>query len=210
MVYASSKRADCQICPFRYAASRAGAWAEEMLEGFQGMLVAVGYSGYNMLSMADRAGCWAHMRRKWHEAMPEGATTENSKAAAGYAYCSRLFESEHQLEELDVDERHKERMTRSKSIVDEYFSWLDTAIFRPSGNLKKAVTYAVNQKTYLCAFLEHDEIEISNNEVENTTRPLVVGRKNWLFSDTPDGAETSAIVYSMIETAKTNGLNVER
>lgn len=102
------------------------------------------------------------------------------------------------------------RSGRSKPIVDEYFAWLDTAFFRPSGNLKKAVTYAVNQKPYLCAFLEHGEIEISNNQVENAIRPLVVGRKNWLFSDTPEGAEASAIVYSLIETAKANGLIVER
>lgn len=209
-VYASGKRAERQIRLFRYEASRAGACAEEMLEGFQGVLIADGYSGYNIVSKAVRAGCWAHMRRKWREAMPEGATTENSKAAVGYAYCSRLFEIERQLEKLDADERQKERMTRSNPIVDEYFSWLDTAFFRPSGNLKKAVTYAVNQKPYLCAFLEHGEIEISNNQVENAIRPLVVGRKNWLFSDTPEGAKASAIVYSLIETAKANGLNVER
>lgn len=101
-------------------------------------------------------------------------------------------------------------MARSKPIVDEYFAWLNTAFFHPSGNLKKAVTYAVNQKPYLCAFLEHGEIEISNNQVENAIRPLVVGRKNWLFSDSPEGAEASAIMYSLIETAKANELNVEQ
>ena len=209
-VYASGKRAARQIRLFRYKASRAGACAEEILKGFQGVLIADGYSGYNVVSKAVRAGCWAHMRRKWREAMPEGATTENSQAAVGYAYCSQLFEIEHQLEKLDADERQKERMARSKPIVDEYFSWVDTAFFHPSGNLRKAVTFAVNQKPYLCAFLEHGEIEISNNQVENAIRPLVVGRKNWLFSDTPEGAEASAIVYSLIETAKANGLNIER
>ena len=69
------------------------------------------------------------------------------------------------------------------------------------------MTYAVNQRKYLCAFLEHGEIEISNNQVENAIRPIVVGRKNWLFSDTPDGAQASATVYTLMETAKANGLN---
>ena len=75
---------------------------------------------------------------------------------------------------------------------------------RPTGKLKDAVTYAQNQKAYLSAFLEHGEIEISNNQVENAIRPFVVGRKGWLFADTPQGAEASAIIYSLMETAKAN------
>lgn len=209
-VYASAKRAAHQVRLFRYEGSRAGACAEEMLKGFQGILVADGYSGYNIVSrQVIRAGCWAHMRRKWVEAMPKGAAAKNSKAAIGYEYCNRLFEIERELESLPGEERRQQRQLRSKAVVDEYYAWLDT-IFQPSGKLKQAVTYAVNQKDYLCAFLDYGEIEISNNQVENAIRPLVVGRKNWLFSDTPEGAEASAVVYSLIETAKANGLNVEQ
>ena len=208
-VYASGKRAPHQIRLFRYENSRAGACAEEMLKGFRGVLLSDGYSGYNLVSGVIRAGCWAHMRRKWFEAMPKGATPENSKAAMGYSYCSRLFEIERELEPLSAEERQKQRQLRSKPLVDEYYAWLET-FFKPAGKLKDAVTYAVNQRPYLCAFLEHGEIEISNNQVENAIRPLVVGRKNWLFSDTPEGAEASATIYSLLETAKANGLNVER
>jgi transposase len=82
-------------------------------------------------------------------------------------------------------------------------------ITRPTGKLKEAVTYALNQKEFLCAFLDHGEIEISNNQVENAIRPFVVGRKGWLFSDTPDGAEATAIVYTLMETAKANNLQLE-
>ena len=82
-------------------------------------------------------------------------------------------------------------------------------ITRPVGKLKEAVTYAQNQKEYLCAFLDHGEIEISNNQVENAIRPFVVGRKGWLFSDTPDGAEATAVFYSLMETAKANRLHLE-
>lgn len=208
-VYASARRAAHQIRLFRYEGSRAGACAEEMLKGFHGVLVADGYSGYNVVSNVVRAGCWAHMRRKWYEAMPKGATKENSKAAIGYDYCNQIFEIEHELESLVDEERQQERQRRSKPIVEAYYAWLET-LFQSSGKLKQAVSYAINQREFLCAFLEHGEIEISNNQVENAIRPLVVGRKNWLFSDTPEGAEASAITYSLIETAKANGLNIER
>ncbi|MBR1560988.1 MAG: transposase, partial [Clostridia bacterium] len=79
----------------------------------------------------------------------------------------------------------------------------------PSGKLKDAVTYALNQKDYLCTFLDYGEVEISNNQVENAIRPFVVGRNGWLFSDTPEGAEASAVIYSLMETAKANGLRLE-
>lgn len=208
-VYVSARRAAHQIRLFRYEGSRAGACAEKMLKGYHGILVADGYSGYNVVSHVIRAGCWAHMRRKWFEAMPKGATKENSKAAIGYDYCNQVFAVERDLETLPDEERRQQRQYRSKPIVEAYYAWLET-LFQASGKLKQAVTYAVNQKEFLCAFIDHGEIEISNNQVENAIRPLVVGRKNWLFSDTPEGAEASAIVYSLIETAKANGLNIER
>lgn len=179
-----------------------------MLRGFHGALVCDGYSGYNMVSDAARAGCWAHMRRKWLEAMPKGATLENSLAARGFVFCDRLFALEREFEELSDKARATQRQLRSKSVVDEYYAWLET-IFRPTGKLKDAVRYAVNQRPYLCAFLDHGEIEISNNQVENAIRPIVVGRKNWLFCDTQAGAHASVIVYTVLETAKANGLNPE-
>ena len=204
--YASSKRAGHQIRCFRYEQSRKGACAEKILGGYTGVVVADGYSGYNILSKATRAGCWAHARRKWLEAMPEGATKENAMAVKGLEYCSCLFEIERDLEKLSDSERLEQRKQRSASVVDEYYSWLKT-IFKPSGKLKKAVTYSLNQEEYLRAFLDHGEIEISNNQVENSIRPIVVGRKNWLFCDTPDGANASVIIYTVLETAKANGLN---
>ena len=206
--YASSKRASRQIRCFRYEQSRKGACAEKVLGGYTGVVVSDGYSGYNVLSTATRAGCWAHARRKWVEAMPEGATQENVLAAKGLEYCSRLFEVEQQLEGLPDDERREQRQLLSKPVVEEYYAWLET-IFHPSGKLKKAIVYSLNQREYLCAFLDHGEIEISNNQVENAIRPIVVGRKNWLFCDTQAGANASVIVFTVLETAKANGLNPE-
>lgn len=207
--YASSKRAQYQIRLFWYENSRKGACAKGFLKGFAGVLISDGYSGYEAVDTPIRAGCWAHMRRKWYEAMPKGATVENSKAAVGYEFCNRLFDMERKIESLSDKERTATRQKDEKKLVEEYYAWVDT-IFKPSGKLKEAVTYAMNQKEYLCTFLNHGEIEISNNQVENAIRPVVVGRKNWLFCDTRDGAMATTIVYSILESAKANGLNPEK
>jgi transposase len=206
--YASSKRAERQIRYFRYEESRKGACAGKTLGGYTGVVVSDGYSGYNVLNGAIRAGCWAHARRKWVEAMPKGVTQENALAAKGLDYCSKLFEVEQKLENLSDAERREQRRLQSRPIVEAYYAWLQ-AIFKPTGKLKKAITYSLNQREYLCAFLDHGEIEISNNQVENAIRPIVVGRKNWLFCDTQAGAEASVMIFTILETAKANGLNPE-
>ena len=207
-VYSSAKRADIQLRCFEYRESRSGKWAKTFLEGFSGVLITDGYSGYNQVQEAERAGCWAHMRRKWLEAMPEGADAKTCKAAEGYEFCNRLFELEHQFEELTAEERLIQRKEKSGPVLEAYWKWLNT-IARPTGKLKDAVTSAQNQKAHLSAFLEHGEIEISNNQVENAIRPFVIGRKGWLFADTPQGAEASAIIYSLMETAKANSLRLD-
>ena len=207
-VYSSAKRADIQLRCFEYRESRSGKWAKTFLEGFSGVLITDGYSGYNKVQDAKRAGCWAHMRRKWLEAMPEGADAKTCKAAQGYEFCNRLFELERQFEGLTTEERLIQRKEKSGPILEAYWTWLYT-IPRPTGKLKDAVTYAQNQKAHLSAFLEHGEIEISNNQVENAIRPFVVGRKGGLFADTPQGAEASALIYSLMETAKANHLRLD-
>ena len=207
-VYSSAKRADIQLRCFEYRESRSGKWAKTFLEGFSGVLITDGYSGYNKVQGAERAGCWAHMRRKWLEAMPEGADAKTCKAAEGYEFCNRLFELERQFEGLTAEERLRQRKEKSGPVLEAYWTWLNT-IPRPTGKLKDAVTYAQNQKAHLSAFLEHGEIEISNNQVENAIRPFVIGRKGWLFADTPQGAEASAIIYSLMETAKANSLRLD-
>lgn len=207
-VYASAKWSDVQIRCFDYRDNRNGESAKAFLAGFEGILISDGYSGYNKVPEVTRAGCWAHVRRKWLEAMPEGATVSNSKAAYGYELCNRLFAVERKLETLSAQERQRQRQEKSGPILDTYWAWLDT-IFKPSGKLKDAVTYSRNQKQYLSTFLTHGEIEISNNQVENAIRPFVIGRKGWLFADTPKGARASAILYSVMETAKANGLNLD-
>ena len=219
-VYATSKRAKIQIRCFSYENSRSGERANRFLKDFNGILISDGYGGYLKVEVI-RAGCWAHMRRKWVEAMPKGVPSESSTAAIGLKYCTQLFEFERRIENLSDEERAIERQKihvkgdnkpdeeqeppSAKEILQEYWKWIDS-LGATTGKLKTAVTYALNQKQYLETFLDHGDIEISNNQVENAIRPFVVGRKGWLFSDTPQGARASAVIYSLIETAKANNI----
>jgi len=214
-VYSTAKRSDRQIRCFVYENSRSGECAHNFLRDFIGILISDGYGGYFKVEVI-RAGCWAHMRRKWVEAIPKGVSSENSNAETGLAYCNMLFAFERTTEMLSDEERllARNKTTDGKEpksareILKNYWQWVDSFDEKEvSGKLKKAIVYAKNQKQYLNTFLEHGEIEISNNQAENAIRPFVIGRKNWLFSDTEKGAHASAIIYSLFETAKANNLN---
>ena len=190
--------------------NRSGKHAAAFLKGFHGCLVTDGYAGYNQVEGVTRCGCWAHMRRKWREAMPPGATKENSKAAVGYDYCSKLFAAERKYAHLSSSVRKTARQVEAEPLLEAYWWWVNTLEPTLGSKLAEAVTYAKNQKEYMNSFLEHGEVDISNNYAENAIRPFTVGRKNWLFCDTPKGADASAIVYTVVETAKANGLEPYR
>ena len=207
-VYSSAARNARQIRIFDYKSSRSGKNAKEFLEDYHNVVVSDAFSGYNKIANdVIRAGCWAHVRRKWKEAMPAGATPENSSAARGFKFCSRIFSIEKRLKELPDEERLKARTDQVKPVVDEYWKWLDELIVDSNSKLGEAVTYSKNQKEYLNRFLEYGNIDISNNQAENAIRPFVIGRKNWLFCDTVGGAFASSVVYSLVETAKANNLD---
>ena len=206
-VYASGRYSKEQIRFFEYQPDRSGKHPAALLKDFKGCLITDGYAVYEKVPHAIRCGCWAHMRRKWREAMPQGATTATSKAAVGYEYCNKLFALERKWTNLAPSEREAARQTKAEPLLDAYWAWVEILDPAPGSKLADAVTYAQNQKRYLNAFLEHGEVDISNNPAENAIRPFVIGRKNWLFCDTPKGAEASAIVYTLVETAKANGLD---
>ena len=209
-VYAGSERSGQSVRYFEYQPNRSGKHAAAFLKGFHGCLVTDGYAGYNQVEGVTRCGCWAHMRRKWREAMPPGATKENSKAAVGYDYCSKLFAAERKYAHLSSSVRKTARQVEAEPLLEAYWWWVNTLEPTLGSKLAEAVTYAKNQKEYLNSFLEHGEVDISNNYAENAIRPFTVGRKNWLFCDTPKGADASAIVYTVVETAKANGLEPYR
>ena len=130
--------------------------------------------------------------------MPDSTTGKTSKAAMGYQYCNKLFT----LEKKCANQKAKYRQNIILPVLEEYFCWLDTLDPETGSKLEKVVRYSRNQKRQLTAFLEHGDVPISNNLAENAIRPFVVGRKNWLFYDTVEGAESSAIVYPLVEMAK--------
>ena len=206
-VYGSDERSGVPIRIFEYQPDRSGKHAEKFLKKFSGCLVTDGYAGYNKVEGVTRFGCWVHMRRKWREAMPKGVTMENSKAAVGFNYCRKLFALEKKWAKYNSKIRQENRQSLAEPLVDGYFLWLKTVNPTPGTKLDHAVTYAQNQEQYLREYLSHGEVEISNNFVENAIRPFAIGRKNWLFCDTVKGAESSAIVYTIVETAKANGQN---
>ena len=206
-VYASGERSNTPVRIFEYQPDRSGKRPESFLRGFTGKLVTDGYSGYNQVQKVTHCGCWAHMKRKWREAMPDGATVKTSKAAVGFQYCNKLFSLEKKCANLKDKYRKEYRQNIMLPVLEEYFCWVNTLDPEKGSKLAEAVTYARNQKTALMAFAQHGDVPISNNLAENAIRPFAVGRKNWLFCDTVKGAESSAIVYSMVETAKANGID---
>ena len=206
-VYASGERSEMPVRLFEYQPDRSGKRPESFLRGFTGCLVTDGYAGYNQVQKVIHCGCWAHMKRKWREAMPDGATVKTSKAAVGFQYCNKLFSLEKKCVNLKDKYRKEYRQNIMLPVLEEYFCWVNTLDPEKGSKLAEAVTYARNQKTALMAFAQHGDVPISNNLAENAIRPFAVGRKNWLFCDTVKGAESSAIVYSMVETAKANGID---
>jgi len=205
-VYASPPRCGKPVRYFEYQPDRSGKHPAALLKDFHGCLVTDGYAGYDKVPHAVRCGCWVHMRRKWREAMPKGATMQTSQAAVGYNYCSKLFALEKKFSRMSSENRKYARQAEAEPLLEAYWLWIKTLDPVPGSQLEEAVTYANNQRLYLCAFLEHGELDISNNLAENAIRPFVVGRKNWLFSDTPKGADSSAVIYSLVESAKANDL----
>ena len=138
--------------------------------------------------------------------MPEGATVKTSKAAVGFQYCNKLFAQERKCAAYKPKYRQEYRQNKELPLLEEYFAWLKSIHPEKGSKLEDAVRYSLNRKQQLMAFLDYGDVPISNNLAENAIRPFVVGRKNWLFCDSVKGAESSAIVYSLVETAKANGI----
>lgn len=205
-LYASAALLKHQVRLFEYQPDRSGKRPESFLRGFTGWLITDGYAGYNQVQGVTHCGCWAHARRKWREAMPDGATVKTSKAAIGFQYCNKLFAEERKCVLYKPEYRKEYRQNRELPLLEEYFAWLNTVHPEKGSKLEEAVRYSINQKEQLCAFLDKAEVPISNNLAENAIRPFTLGRKNWLFCDTPKGAEASAVAYSLVESAKANGI----
>ena len=196
-----------KIALYKYAPSRGGKVAREMLEGFSGYLQTDGYSGYNSVEDATRVGCWAHARRKWVDCFPDGVPVENTDSKQAFELVEKLFCAEKELKLQDPANWKKHRRERLEPILNEYWELLESFEAENGTNLQKAQTYSLNQKQSLNAVLENCELELTNNLAERTVKPFVMARKNFLFADTPKGADASALCFSILETAKRNELD---
>jgi transposase len=205
---------------FDYDPSRAKEIPLRLLSGFSGMdkktyLQTDGYAGYSAACKQYKlisVGCWDHARRKFKEAQtaqPKGAKVKTSKADMALSLINKLYLIERKIVDLSPDEKLKVREEKSLPILKKLKTWLDQNKSRVAKDslTGKAMTYLHNQWPKLIVYCTEGELRISNILAENAIRPFVIGRKAWLFSDTPEGARASAAHYSLIETAKLHGLD---
>ena len=195
---------------YDYCQTRGGYNAVSFLGNYSGYVVCDGYDGYNKLKAVTRCGCWAHARRKFVEAIPaDEELKKTSKAAIALEKINKIFELEKQFKEIPEEERYEGRQKQIKPVIDDFYAYLETINPVQGSGLAKAVQYAKNEKQYLYSFLKNANVPIDNNLAERTVKPFVIGRKNWLFSTSPKGAQASAIIYSVMNTAHANGLDVK-
>lgn len=200
---------------FRYEPTRSGDVAKELLRDFKGALMVDGYEGYNPVCIHNnitRLGCFAHARRKFIEAQQAIRATDRKgkvgKADQALAYIQQLYRIEQHIKEKTAEEKFLERQQQSQPIIDKLKQWLDKSLLQvpPKTALGKALYYLHSQWPRCINYLRAGDYPIDNNAAENAIRPFVIGRKNWLFSASQQGAASSANLYSLIETAKGNGL----
>jgi len=204
---------DKPVILFNYEPTRSGKVAWRLTEDFKGYLQSDGFSGYDAVGKREgvvHIGCLAHARRKFDEAMKaQRAGDRGGLAAEGLALIQRIYRIEKAAREagLTPEQRKQLRHERARPVWDELRRWLDAKRGHapPQMLIGKAMTYLDNQWPQLIRVLDDGRLEVDNNRCENALRPFVLGRKAWLFSDTPAGAEASARLYGLIETAKANG-----
>lgn len=201
---------DKPVILFDYSSSRAQEVPLRLLAGYRGYLMTDDYAGYNAVAAQEgieRLACWAHARRKFVEAQKVQPKGKTGRADIVLNLINKLYGIERELKEADDSGRLAARQQRSRPIIDQLKTWLDKTQPQVAGQtaLGKAVNYLASNWSRLVRYLEGGHLPIDNNRAENAIRPFVIGRKNWLFSDTPKGARASAQIYSLIETAKANG-----
>ncbi len=198
------------IILFHYAKNRSGSHAKELLEDYRGALQVDGYDGYASAIKDNgilRLGCLAHARRKFYDAFKSSGGASIGKA--GLLFIKKIYKIEDEIKELSPESRFYIRLTKSLPIVKEFKEWIEeqSKKLNPESLAGKALKYAKNEWDYLINCFANGDYKIDNNYIESHIRPFTIGRKNWMFSVKPEGAIASANIYSLIETAKGNGLD---
>lgn len=192
---------------FDYHNSRSASCATGYLGAYQGYLQVDGYAGYHH-TQATLVGCWAHARRKFTEAKTAQGKKPSGKADWALNHIQKLYRVEHQLKDKTVDERYQIRQDKSLPLLEQLEAWLISSQQQvlPKTKLGEAIQYCLNQWEKLRRYTLDGRLNIDNNRAERAIKPFVIGRKAWLFSQTANGANASAVLYSIIETAKANNL----
>ena len=207
-----------EVLLFTYDSSRGQQVADALLGDYQGYLQVDGYGGYDPVCAKNgltQVGCFAHARRKFDEALKAQGNSKPAKAgkaSKGLIYIQKLYRIEKQIKHLDPEERYRQRQQQAVPLLVEIRTWLDKSLPQvpPTSLTGKALCYLDNQWHKLIRYCEDGRLEIDNNATERTIRPFVIGRNNWLFSDTVEGARASANLYSLIETVKAHGVEPYR
>jgi transposase len=203
---------DQPVVLYDYDPGRGAGVPKRLLAGFTGYLQTDGYDGYNAVVAVNgltHVGCMAHARRKFSEAVKaQGKHKKRGKAHRGLALIQKLYRVEKQARRLHPEERYARRQQQARPVLDDLRSWLDDTLplVPPTSATGKALNYLHREWDKLIRYLDDGRLKIDNNGAENAIRPFVVGRKNWLFSTSVRGVKASANLYSLIETAKANGL----
>lgn len=216
--------AECQkdhpIALYRYTPTRSLADARSVLRGYEGYIMCDGYAVYDALHKRSYHGedalkvtpvaCLVHVRRKFAEALKliKPADRKNTSAQKAVDMIANLFHIDNQFNECSTDERLKQRQKYLAKPLDDFFAWLkvEEQDALPQSHYGKAIAYALDQEEKVLRVLEDGRLELDNSLAERTVKPFVIGRKNWMFADTVQGADASCILYSIVETAKLNGL----
>ena len=204
---------------YQYGKTRSKSNIQKFLSGFSGILVSDAFSGYKSLDKNDEnihsAFCWAHARRSYADALKALKGEEKNYAHETVAHkalvqIAAIYKAEEALKDLTAEERYSRRQREVKPLVEAYFAWVheqeqETIV---SQKTRDGLNYSRNQEKYLKVFLEDGNIPIDNSATERAIRPFTIGRANWHIIDTIHGAEASAVIYSLVETAKANSLKI--
>ena len=195
------------IVLYDYQNSRAGHCPRGYLNGYRGYLQVDGYADYEQTG-ATLVGCFAHARRKFIEVQRAQVKGKTGKADWAISHIRKLYRIESEIKDADPTEKQTLRQAQAKPMLDQFKAWLDKSALQvpPKSAVGKAIAYSLGQWSKLERYIEDGNLQIDNNRAERAIKPFVIGRKNWLFANTANGAQASAMLYSLIETAKANGL----
>jgi transposase len=202
---------DKPVVLYDYDPSRSASVPTALLEGYKGYLMTDGYDGYNEVARSDgieRLACWAHVRRRFVEATRVQPKGKRGRADEAVSLIGKLYRIEREHKDATPEDRYLARQNQSVPVLAELNAWMlkHTPLVMPKSALGTALAYMGNLWPKLTRYTERGDLPIDNNRCENAIRPFVIGRKAWLFSDTPAGAHASAVIYSLVQTAKANGL----